>query len=117
MREAELLQDILIAGIPKKPTCKIVKKVYLCQWLLLGAKLSIENSYMEARSGVMCCILKNMSIFISHFFLQMAGKWYMVGLATNAQWFVNHKADMKMGTAMLAPTAGEDLDLSYATLK
>lgn len=47
----------------------------------------------------------------------MAGKWYLVGFATNAQWFVNHKAGMKMGTAMLAPTAGEDLDISYANLK
>ena len=41
----------------------------------------------------------------------------MVGFATNAQWFVNHKAGMKTGTAMLVPTAGGDLDLSYANLK
>ncbi len=47
----------------------------------------------------------------------MAGKWYMVGFATNAQWFVNHKAGMKMGTAVLAPTGDNDLDLSYANLK
>lgn len=45
----------------------------------------------------------------------MTGKWHMVGLATNAQWFVNHKASMKMGTAMLASTADGDIDLSYAT--
>lgn len=47
---------------------------------------------------------------------KMAGKWYMVGFATNAQWFVNHKAGMKMGTAILTPTDGGDLDLSYSNL-
>lgn len=47
----------------------------------------------------------------------MAGKWYTSGFASNAQWFVNHKATMKMGTAMLTPTEGGDMDLSYATLK
>lgn len=41
----------------------------------------------------------------------------MVGFATNAQWFVNRKDTMKMGTAMLVPTEGGDLDLTYATLK
>ncbi|KAG5268128.1 hypothetical protein AALO_G00208550 [Alosa alosa] len=54
---------------------------------------------------------------MAHFDLQqMAGKWYMVGFATNAQWFVNHKASMKMGNAILTPTAGGDLDLTYANL-
>jgi len=47
---------------------------------------------------------------------KIAGKWYMVGLATNAEWFVTHKATMKMGTTMLAPTPGGDLDVSYANL-
>lgn len=47
----------------------------------------------------------------------MTGKWFIAGFASNAQWFVNHKALMKMGTAMLTPTEGGDMDLSYATLK
>ena len=47
----------------------------------------------------------------------MVGKWYIVGFATNAQWFVNHKTEMKVGTAMLLPTSVGDLDLSYANLK
>lgn len=47
----------------------------------------------------------------------MAGKWYIVGFATNAQWFANHKAEMKVGTATLATTAEGDLELSYANLK
>ncbi|MEQ2310954.1 hypothetical protein AMECASPLE_014641 [Ameca splendens] len=46
----------------------------------------------------------------------VSGKWYLIGFATNAQWFVTRKATMKMGTAMLKPTAGGDLDLSYASL-
>ncbi|XP_032408086.1 lipocalin-like [Xiphophorus hellerii] len=47
---------------------------------------------------------------------KVAGKWYMAGFATNAQWFVNHKDTMKMGIAMMVPTDIGDLDLSYATL-
>ncbi|KAM4533322.1 prostaglandin D2 synthase b, tandem duplicate 1 [Odontesthes bonariensis] len=47
---------------------------------------------------------------------QMTGKWYLVGFATNAVWFVNHKDSMKVGTVMVEPTAGGDLDLSYANL-
>lgn len=47
----------------------------------------------------------------------MAGKWYLVGFGSNAQWFVDHKESMKVGTAMFTPTEGGDLDLSYANLK
>ncbi|XP_051737615.1 lipocalin-like [Ctenopharyngodon idella] len=48
---------------------------------------------------------------------KMGGKWYLIGFATNAEWFVSHKADMKMGTAMLVATAEGDLDISYSNLK
>ncbi|KAK2886379.1 hypothetical protein Q8A73_020325 [Channa argus] len=48
---------------------------------------------------------------------KMAGKWFVVGFATNAKWFVDQKADMKVGTAVLVATADGDLDLSYAYLK
>lgn len=47
----------------------------------------------------------------------MAGKWRLVGFATNAPWFVNHKAEMKMGTAVVTPTDTGDMDLSYSNLK
>ncbi|XP_004076404.1 lipocalin [Oryzias latipes] len=47
---------------------------------------------------------------------EMAGKWYTVGYATNAQWFVSRKATMKMGTAMLKPTAEGDLDIASSRL-
>ncbi|XP_076606931.1 lipocalin-like [Chaetodon auriga] len=46
----------------------------------------------------------------------MAGKWYLIGFATNAQWFVISKATMKVGTAAMTPTADGDLDLAFATL-
>ncbi|CAJ1064033.1 lipocalin isoform X1 [Xyrichtys novacula] len=46
---------------------------------------------------------------------RMAGKWYLVGFATNAEWFVNHKDDMKMGTAMFTPNGNGDLDISYTS--
>ncbi|KAG7217327.1 hypothetical protein INR49_027871 [Caranx melampygus] len=46
----------------------------------------------------------------------MAGKWYLIGFATNAQWFTNRRASMKMGTTMLTPTADGDLDMSYSSL-
>ncbi|KAK7123841.1 hypothetical protein R3I93_022069 [Phoxinus phoxinus] len=48
---------------------------------------------------------------------KMGGKWYLVGFATNAEWFVRHKASMKMGTAVLAPTEEGDLDLTYSNLQ
>lgn len=51
------------------------------------------------------------------FIFKIAGKWYIAGMASNADWFVTHKADMKMGTAVLVATAEGDLDFSYASLK
>lgn len=45
----------------------------------------------------------------------MAGKWYLVGFASNAEWFVNHKSEMKMGTVMMTPTAEGDLNFSLAS--
>ncbi|CAG5874315.1 lipocalin [Menidia menidia] len=46
----------------------------------------------------------------------MAGKWYLVGFATNAEWFTRRKGSMKTGTAMFDPTADGDLDMSYSSL-
>nr|XP_020462102.1 lipocalin-like isoform X2 [Monopterus albus] len=54
---------------------------------------------------------------VTNFNLQrIAGKWYLVGFATNALWFVNQKAGMKVGTAVLVPTDEGNLDLSIANL-
>lgn len=47
---------------------------------------------------------------------QAAGKWYLMGIASNAQWFVTHKDSMKMGTSVIVVTEEGDMDLSYANL-
>ncbi|KAJ8347877.1 hypothetical protein SKAU_G00264660 [Synaphobranchus kaupii] len=46
----------------------------------------------------------------------ISGKWYLIGYATNTLWFVTRKANMKMGTAVLKPTAEGDLDMIYSSL-
>lgn len=69
--------------------------------------------------GAVLCFLTVSSELVpqADFNLQgMAGKWYLIGFATNAQWFVSRRASMKVGTAMITPTADGDLDLSYASL-
>nr|XP_055038530.1 lipocalin-like [Misgurnus anguillicaudatus] len=47
---------------------------------------------------------------------KIGGKWYLIGFAANAEWFVSKKADMKMGTAMMVPTEDGDLDMSHSNL-
>ncbi|XP_040036256.2 lipocalin [Gasterosteus aculeatus] len=68
--------------------------------------------------ALLCCLAVSSEVFPqADFNLQeVAGKWYLIGFATNAQWFVNRRASMKMGAAMLTPTADGDLDISYASL-
>uniref|UniRef100_A0A8C4YXF9 Zgc:153704 n=1 Tax=Gadus morhua TaxID=8049 RepID=A0A8C4YXF9_GADMO len=70
--------------------------------------------------GILLCSLLVTSDVVpqDNFNIQaVAGKWYLIGFATNAQWFVDHRASMKMGTAILTPTAAGDLDMSYASLR
>lgn len=50
-------------------------------------------------------------------FEKMAGKWHLIGFASNTDWFVSRKASMKMGTAIFTPTADGDLNLSHASLR
>ncbi|XP_042366486.1 lipocalin-like [Plectropomus leopardus] len=78
----------------------------------------MRNTLLKMLAALMCAMAACADVTpVADFDLQkMAGKWFMVGFATNAQWFVNHKAGMKMGTAVLTPTDGGDLDLSYANL-
>nr|BDO22871.1 lipocalin-type prostaglandin D synthase like protein [Sebastes schlegelii] len=78
----------------------------------------MRNTLLRMLAALMCALATCTDVTpVQDFDLQkMAGKWYMVGFATNAQWFANNKAGMKMGTATLVPTDGGDLDLSYANL-
>ncbi|XP_059182860.1 lipocalin-like [Centropristis striata] len=78
----------------------------------------MRNTLLRMLVALMCALAVCADVTpVQDFDLQkMAGKWYMVGFATNAQWFATNKAGMKMGTAVIVPTAGGDLDLSYANL-
>jgi len=78
----------------------------------------MRSTLLRMLAALMCSLAACAEVPpVADFDLQkMAGKWYMVGFASNALWFVNHKAGMKVGTAMLVPTAEGDLDLSYANL-
>ncbi|XP_034717477.1 lipocalin-like [Etheostoma cragini] len=78
----------------------------------------MRNTVLRMLAALMCVLAACADVPpVQDFDLQkMAGKWYVVGFATNAPWFVNHKDGMKMGTAVIVPTAEGDLDLSYANL-
>lgn len=77
----------------------------------------MRNTLLRMLGALMCVLGACAEVTpVQDFDLEkMAGKWYIVGFATNAQWFVNNKAGMKIGTAMIVPTGG-DLDLAYANL-
>ncbi|XP_068437962.1 lipocalin-like [Clinocottus analis] len=77
----------------------------------------MRNTLLRMLGALMCLLASGAAVTpVQDFDLEkMAGKWYIVGIATNAQWFVNHKAGMKVGTTMIVPTEG-DMDLSYANL-
>ncbi|XP_074466288.1 lipocalin isoform X1 [Sebastes fasciatus] len=69
--------------------------------------------------GAALCVLTVSSEVVpqADFNLQgMTGKWYLIGFATNAQWFVSRRTSMKSGAALLTPTADGDLDMSFASL-
>ncbi|XP_023127859.2 lipocalin [Amphiprion ocellaris] len=78
----------------------------------------MRNTLLKMLAALMCTLAVCADVMpVKDFNLEMmAGKWYMVGCATNAQWFVNQKASMKSGVSQLVPTEGGDLDLSYSNL-
>uniref|UniRef100_A0A3Q0QU93 Prostaglandin D2 synthase b, tandem duplicate 1 n=1 Tax=Amphilophus citrinellus TaxID=61819 RepID=A0A3Q0QU93_AMPCI len=78
----------------------------------------MRNTLLRMLAALMCVLAACADVMpVKDFNMEkMAGKWYLTGFASNAQWFVNHKANMKMGTALLTPTDTGDLDLSYANL-
>ncbi|XP_041091419.1 lipocalin-like [Polyodon spathula] len=42
---------------------------------------------------------------------KFSGKWYLTGMGSNAQWFMNKKSWMKMVTTVFTPTAEGNLDV------
>ncbi|KAJ0023005.1 hypothetical protein NQD34_015139 [Periophthalmus magnuspinnatus] len=79
----------------------------------------MENMLLRMLGVLLCALAACAEIApVADFDLaKMGGKWYTVGFATNAQWFVNHKDSMKMGTSIMTPTEIGDMDLSYSSLK
>ncbi|XP_063340800.1 lipocalin-like [Pelmatolapia mariae] len=68
---------------------------------------------------VLCSLMVSSSEILpqADFDLQaMAGKWYLTGICSNAQWFVSSKANMKTGTAIIKPTEDGGLELSFSSL-
>uniref|UniRef100_A0A669EJN4 Zgc:153704 n=1 Tax=Oreochromis niloticus TaxID=8128 RepID=A0A669EJN4_ORENI len=64
---------------------------------------------------VLCSLMVSSSEILpqADFDLQaMAGKWYLIGICSNAQWFVSRKANMKTGTAIIKPTEDGGIELS-----
>ncbi|CAG00562.1 unnamed protein product [Tetraodon nigroviridis] len=68
---------------------------------------------------VLCSLLCSSDVSPqAEFNLQMmAGKWHLIGFASNSEWFISRKASMKMGTAIFTPTLDGDLNLSHASLR
>ncbi|XP_061522207.1 lipocalin-like [Phycodurus eques] len=79
----------------------------------------MRNTLVRMLVALMCVLAACADVMpVQDFDLQrMAGKWYMVGFATNAPWFVTHRANMNIGTAVVVPTDGGDMDLTYAHIK
>ncbi|KAM7370018.1 hypothetical protein PAMP_011304 [Pampus punctatissimus] len=78
----------------------------------------MRNTLLRTVAALMCMLAASADIMpVNDFDVEkFGGKWYIVGFATNAQWFVVNKAGTKVGTAVIVPTAGGDMDLSYANL-
>ncbi|XP_041947474.1 lipocalin-like [Alosa sapidissima] len=46
----------------------------------------------------------------------MSGKWYLIGFATNAPWFVARKNIMKMSTVQMTPMANGGLTIDHSSI-
>uniref|UniRef100_A0A3Q0QX29 Zgc:153704 n=1 Tax=Amphilophus citrinellus TaxID=61819 RepID=A0A3Q0QX29_AMPCI len=69
-------------------------------------------SLLTLLGAVLCSLMVSSEVVPqADFDLQaMAGEWYLIGIASNAQWFVKGKDKMKMGTTMITPTADGGMD-------
>ncbi|XP_030602867.1 lipocalin-like [Archocentrus centrarchus] len=75
-------------------------------------------SLLTLLGAVLCSLMVSSEVVPqADFDLQaMAGQWYLIGIASNAQWFVKGKDKMKMGTTMITPTADGGMELSFSGL-
>ncbi|XP_026219097.1 lipocalin-like [Anabas testudineus] len=79
----------------------------------------MRNTLLLIMGTLMCILAVNASVTpVKHFNVnKMEGKWYMVAISTNAQWFANFKATMKTGTTVFTPNAEGDMDLTCSNLR
>jgi len=79
----------------------------------------MRNSLLRILGALMCVLAAYADVMpVRDFNLEkMAGKWFMVGFATDADWFVNNKDSMKMGTVVITPTEGGNATFAYANLR
>ncbi|XP_028839114.1 lipocalin [Denticeps clupeoides] len=78
----------------------------------------MHTSLPALLAALLCSLVANAEVVPqADFSLQgVAGKWYLIGFATNAQWFVSRRNVMKMGSAQFTPTANGGLVMEYASL-
>ncbi|KAK7879421.1 hypothetical protein WMY93_030757 [Mugilogobius chulae] len=78
----------------------------------------MENMLPRILGVLLCALVVSAQVTpVADFDLaKIAGKWYLVGIATNSAWFVSHKDGMKMSTSVMTATENGDLDMSYANL-
>ncbi|XP_069368756.1 lipocalin-like isoform X2 [Paralichthys olivaceus] len=76
---------------------------------------NMRNSLLMKLGTLMCVLAVHADIMpVKDFDMEkMAGEWFIVGYASNAQWYVKQKENMKLGTNVLKPADDGDLDLTY----
>uniref|UniRef100_A0A3Q0QRR5 Zgc:153704 n=1 Tax=Amphilophus citrinellus TaxID=61819 RepID=A0A3Q0QRR5_AMPCI len=57
------------------------------------------------------------SVVLTAIFSTIAGKWYHIGLATNAERYVSRRGKINMGTYVITPLPNGDLDFYNGTCR
>ncbi|XP_056440208.1 lipocalin-like [Gadus chalcogrammus] len=78
----------------------------------------MTNSLLRSLAALLCVLSVCADVTPAADFdvTRVNGRWYLVGFATNAPWFVNNKAGMKTGIAVMVPTAEADLQVAHTHL-
>uniref|UniRef100_A0A3Q0QXR6 Zgc:153704 n=1 Tax=Amphilophus citrinellus TaxID=61819 RepID=A0A3Q0QXR6_AMPCI len=74
-------------------------------------------SFLTLLGAVLCSLMVSSQVVPqADFDLQIAGKWYHIGLATNAERYVSRRGKINMGTYVITPLPNGDLDLLYSSV-
>ncbi|XP_053268426.1 lipocalin [Pleuronectes platessa] len=73
------------------------------------------NSLLMKLGTLMCVLAVHADVMPAKDFdmEKMAGKWYIVGSASNAKWFVDSKEEHKLSTHIFKPSHDGHMDLVY----